>query len=247
MSLYLQADSLHTYCDRRVYAVQPHLTLLRHGTTVVYYCPSPRRVFFRCRRDAVWETSSVAYGSGLIGGASSCHVTTDRLHLRPVFRARTSVTGHMPQLYLPKLQVLASSSELETVRRFTDSSFFENVGPQVRTPPSMADLTAMYKAKCEEHSTWFTWLFPSLSALATILCVYIVYIILTPFHTFFRQPWHYCVRRKLPVKDSVELAVLQIQTPGQGQLEAPPSLATGTGSDEPRTVTVEPAPRYVKH
>ena len=60
--------------------------------------------------------------------------------------------------------------------------------------------TAMYKAKREEHSTWFTWLFTSLSALVTILCVYIVYIILTSFHTFFRQPWHYCVRRKLPVR-----------------------------------------------
>jgi hypothetical protein len=97
MSLYLQADSLHTNCDRRDYAEQPYLTLLRHGPTVVYYCPSPRRVFFRCRKDAVWETSSVAlYGSGLIEGASSCHVTTDGLHLRPVFRARTSLNGHMP-------------------------------------------------------------------------------------------------------------------------------------------------------
>jgi hypothetical protein len=86
-----------------------------------------------------------------------------------------------------------------------------------------------------------------MSTLATILCVYIVYITLTPFHTFFRQPWHYSVRRELPVKDRVELAVPHIQTPDQGQLEAPASLAIGTGSDEPRTVTVEPAPRYVKH
>jgi len=86
-----------------------------------------------------------------------------------------------------------------------------------------------------------------MSTLATILCVYIVYITLTPFHTFFRQPWHYSVRRELPVKDRVELAVPHIQTPDQGQLEAPASLAIGTGSDEPRTVTVKPAPRYVKH
>ena len=140
------------------------------------------------------------YGSGLIEGASSCHVTTDRSHLRPVFRARTSFTEHMAQLYLTKLQVLDSSSELETVRRFTEYCFFEKVGPQARTPPSMDDLTAMYKAKREEHSTWFTSVFPTMRALATILCVYIVYITLTPFHTFFRQPWHYCVRWKLPVK-----------------------------------------------
>jgi hypothetical protein len=143
--------------------------------------------------------------------------------------------------------MLASSSEMERVRRFTDFSFFEKVGPQVLTPTSMADLTAMYKAKHDEHSTWFTWLFPCLSALATILCVYIMYITLTPFHTFFRQPSYYCVRRKLPVKDSVELAVPQILTPGQGQLQVTASLATGTGSDEPRTVAVEPALRYVKY
>jgi hypothetical protein len=36
LSLYLQADIVHTNCDRRVYAVPPSPTLLRHGDVVVY-------------------------------------------------------------------------------------------------------------------------------------------------------------------------------------------------------------------
>jgi hypothetical protein len=248
LSLYLQADSVHTNCDRRVYAVPPSPTLLRHGSIVVYHSPGPRQIFFRCRKDTGWETSSVTlHGSGMIEGASSCHVTTSGLHLRPVFHARTSVKGHMPPLYMPNLQVLASSSELETVRRFTEAHFFENVGPQIRTQPSMADLTAWYQRERKEHSTWFSWVFPSLSALATIFCVYILYIILTRFHEIFRQPWHYCARRKMPAKDSAELAVSPIPTPDQVRLEALVPVQTGTGSDKLETITVEPAPRYVKH
>jgi hypothetical protein len=175
----------------------------------------------------------------VIEGASSCHVTTDGLHLRPVFHARNSLKGHIPQMYLPKVQLLATDSELETVRRFTKSHFFENVGPQTRTQPLMADLTAVYQREREEHSTWFGWVFPSLSALVTIFCEYILYIILTPFHEFFRQPWHYCFRRKSPAKGRAELVVPQIQ--------APEPVPTGTGSDKPETITVEPAPRYVRH
>jgi len=248
MSIYLQTDSLDANCDRRVYPVRPSHTLLRHGATVVYYCPIPQRVFFRCRRDVGWETTSVElHGAGLIEGASSCHVSTEGLHLRPVFRSRTSLTVQPPQIYLPKLQILASSSEMEVVQQFVDSSFFEGIDSPARTPTSMADLTARYKMKNEGRSRWTTWLLPCISASATVVCLYILYIILTPFHAIFRQPWHYCVHRKLPVKDNVDLAVQQIQTPDQGQLEAPASVASITGPDNPSMVAVEPAPRYVRH
>jgi hypothetical protein len=186
---------------------------------VVYLSPSPRNIFFRYRKDTVWETSTVAlHGSELIEGASSCHVTTAGLHLRPVFHARTRFKGHMTQLYMPKLQVLASGSELETVRRFTDSHFFENVGPQTQTQPSMADLTALYKRERKEHSMWFDWVFPSMSVLVTIFCVCILYILLTPFHQLFSQPWHYCVRRNLLAKEIAELVVPQIQVTDQVKL-----------------------------
>ncbi len=248
ISIYLQTDSLHTSCDRRVYATPPPLSLLRHGTTVVYYCPRPRRVFFRCRRDVAWETSSVELsGAGLIEEASSCHVTTEGLHLRPVFRSRSSLTVQLPQVYLPKLRVLASSSELEAVRRFTDSSFFENINSQARTPTSMADLTTRYTPKNKGHSLWTTWLLPSISASATILCVYIMYIVLTPLYTIFRQPVHQCLRRKKPVEDSVDLTVKQTQTLGQELNEAPASAESVTDSEDPRATAVAPAPRYVRH
>jgi hypothetical protein len=72
-------------------------------------------------------------------------VNIDGLHLRPVFRAHSNLKGQMPSLYMPKFQVLASSSELETVRRFADAHYFENVDPQGRTQPSMVDWNALYR------------------------------------------------------------------------------------------------------
>jgi hypothetical protein len=71
--------------------------------------------------------------------------------------------------------------------------------------PSMADSTALYKTERKKHSTWFDWGFPRMSALVTIFGLYILYILLTPFHQLFCQNWHYCVRQKLPAKESAEL------------------------------------------
>jgi hypothetical protein len=164
---------------------------------VVYHSPVHCQAFFRCRKDSAWETASVAlHGAGLIGGASLCHVSIDGLHLRPMFHAHTNFRGHVPQLNMPNFRVLASSSELETVRQFSDTHFFDDVGHQEQTQPSMADLTALYQTGREECSTWLEWFFPSMSALVTIFLVYIMYILLTPFRKFFHQPWHFCIRWK---------------------------------------------------
>lgn len=85
LSLYLQMDNLHTVCERRVYMTPPVPTLIWHGAAIIFHSPESRQAFFRCKRETKCETSTYSLkGSGLIEGATACHVSTAGSHLHPV-------------------------------------------------------------------------------------------------------------------------------------------------------------------
>jgi hypothetical protein len=210
LSLYLQADSSNKACDKQVFTRPPEPNLIRHGAAVLFYTPSPRMVFFRCRSTAGWETSTVTiHGAGVIEGATPCHVSTGGQHLRPIFSAQTGFKGRNLQLYIPDMPVMNSSAELAAVRRLSETPFMEDVKPQLRTSYSLAELTTLYQQDCTVPPALYRWYLPCISAVGTVIIMYILYYILTPFHPCIIHPWRYCVYRKLPVAGSIERGSVQ--------------------------------------
>jgi hypothetical protein len=123
LSLYLQAEDAPRVCERRLHSVPPAPFLLRHGTHIVFYTPEPRRAFFRCKLENRWQTTTrTLHGSGLIKGASACHVSTDRVQLRPVLRMECRFNNPTQLLYTPNFQLLSPEGELQVVRRFLNTS-----------------------------------------------------------------------------------------------------------------------------
>jgi hypothetical protein len=145
LSLYLQAEDAPRVCERRLHTVPPAPLLLRNGTDIVFYTTEPRRVFFRCKLENHWQTTTRSlHGSGLIKGAAACHVATDRLQLRSVLRVESRFNSPTQLLYTPNFQLLSPKGELQAVRRFLNTCYFINVATSSGTRLSPADVTARY-------------------------------------------------------------------------------------------------------
>jgi hypothetical protein len=178
LSLYLQADEAPRICERLLHTVPPAPFLIRLGTEIVFYTPEPRRVFFRCKEQNRWQTSTRALkGSELIKGASSCHVSTDRVQLRPVLRAESWFNGPTQLLYTPSFQLLSSDGELQAVKKFINTSYFSAVAASPGVRLSLADDTARFgiSATAGPHPKGTSWGVAALTSVVTTMCLLTAY------------------------------------------------------------------------
>jgi hypothetical protein len=183
------------------------------------------------------------HGAGVIEGAEPCHVSTGGQHLRPIFSAQTGFKGHTLQLYIPDMPVIDSSAELAAVRRLSDTPFLEDVKPQVRTSYSLAELPTLYQKDRTVQPVLCIWYLPCISTVGTVIVMYIMYYILTPFHPFITSPWRYCECRKSPLAGSIECGSVQNQSPDQ----VDPTATVPPLNIELTMESVEPASRFLRH
>jgi hypothetical protein len=178
LSLYLQADDAPRICERRLHTVPPAPFLIRHGTEIVFYTPEPRRAFFRCRLQNRWQTTTrTLNGSGLIKGASACHVSTDRVQLRPVLRAESRFNSPTQLLYTPSFQLLTPDGKLPAVRRYLNTSYFSGVAASPGLRLSLADVTARYGigATADPRPRGTSWGVAALISVITTSCLLAAY------------------------------------------------------------------------
>jgi hypothetical protein len=158
--------------------VPPAPFLIRHGSEIVFYTPEPYRVFFRCNRQNRWQTDArTLQGSGLIRGASACHVSTDQFQLRPVLREQSRFNTPTQLLYTPSFQLLNSEGELQAVRRFINTSYFANIATRPGTHLSLADVTARYgfAATADPGTRGTHWCLAVLTSVVTTSCLLTAY------------------------------------------------------------------------
>jgi hypothetical protein len=175
LSLYLQAKEAPQLCERRMHAVPPAPFLIRHGSEIVFYTPEPYRVFFRCKRQNRWQTDARSLqGSGLIKGASACHVSTDQLQLRPVLREQSIFNSPTQLLYT---QLLNPEEELQAVKWFINTSYFTKVAASPGVHLSLADVTARYGiGETADPGTRGTpWCLAVLTSVVTTSCLFTAY------------------------------------------------------------------------
>jgi hypothetical protein len=144
--------------------------LIRHGTEIVFYTPEPRRAFFRCKLQNRWQaTTRALHGSGQIKGASACHVSTNRIHLRPVLRAESRFNSPTQLLYTPSFQLLSPDGELPAVRRFLNTTYISGATTSPGLRLSLADVTARYGigATADPRPTETTWDVAGLTSVIT--------------------------------------------------------------------------------
>jgi hypothetical protein len=238
LSSYLQAEDAPRVCERRLHTVPPEPFLLRHGADIVFYTPGPCRAFFRCQLGNRWQTTtSSLHGPGLIKGAAACHNATERLRLRPVLRVASRYNSSTQQLYTPNVQLLSPEGALQAVRRFLNTSYFNNIDTSSRTRLSLADVTARYgiDAATDQSTSGTRWYVATLASVFTTSCLLAAYKLL---HCF----WHRVHRPRAQQRD--------YGTKSQSGSESNNTLSPDTPEQSnPAGELVEPTPiaRYHKH
>jgi hypothetical protein len=90
-SLYFQNNEGTPLCKRSLLQSYEQPTLQRHGITWVYQFPTRQQVTFRCPQGSGWTTHiRMLHGGGLIHGANTCAVATDRVRTLPELRSQTT-------------------------------------------------------------------------------------------------------------------------------------------------------------
>jgi hypothetical protein len=158
--------------------VPPAPFLRPHGTEIVFYTPEPSRVFIRCKQQNRWQTAArTLQGSGLIKGASACHVSTDQVQLRPVLRVESRFNSPTQSLYTPSVQLLNPEEELQAVKRFINTSYFTKVAASPGVRLSLADVTARYGigATADPGTRGTPWCLAVLTSVVTTSCLFTAY------------------------------------------------------------------------
>jgi hypothetical protein len=142
LSLYLQLEDATKNCGRRLHTTAPEPFLFRQGSTVVFYTAVASRTFFLCKQGGRRQTTTrTLHGGGLIEGAASCHLSTDGVQLGPVLRVETLFTETAAPLSAPAIPLLHQEEELQAIRQFINSSYFDSLATGPATQPSLADIT----------------------------------------------------------------------------------------------------------
>jgi hypothetical protein len=188
LSLYLQLGQANNLCNHELLRTVPPTRLFRHGALVLYHTLGPRRTFLRCRNDSRWVSSALMLnGSGLIEGASGCHISADGVHLRPVLRAETRFEGPTAQLFIPQLPSLHEQPALGAVQQLVQTPFFRMLSGDTRSP---IPWTALSETVAQlGHSTPTPWYVTVLTAAATSLAVCVLYHLCGRYAPKLAQQW----------------------------------------------------------
>jgi hypothetical protein len=177
LSLYLQLGQVPKLCAHEVLWSAPNTTLLRHGALVLFYTLEPRRAFFRCRNNAKWTSEAlVLNGSGLIEGATACHVSMEGFHLRPVLRAETRFEGPKMQIFVPQLPHRQDRNALAAVHQFVGAPFFQDLPHESRSPVTWEHWSSLSETVSRlEHATPTSWYVTVLMSAASAFAVCLLY------------------------------------------------------------------------
>jgi hypothetical protein len=138
-----------------------------------------------------WQTTTRSlHASGLIKGASACHISTDRVQLRPVLRVEFRFNSPTQLLYTPNFQLLSPEGELHAVRRFLNTSYFTNGATSSGTRLSLADVTARYKVgtTADPGTRGTPWCIAVLMSVITTSCLFAAYQLLCYVWRRIRKP-----------------------------------------------------------
>jgi hypothetical protein len=132
LSLYLQLGQAPQVCAQELLRSPPNTSLYRHGALVLFYTDSPRRAFFKCRNESQWISSAyMLNGTGLIEGASACHVSVEGSSCVPFCGRNPGSRDHECSFSSRSYQACGSG---QTLRPSAGSSEPRSSGHCRRTP-----------------------------------------------------------------------------------------------------------------
>jgi hypothetical protein len=173
LSLYLQLGQAPQVCAQELLRSPPNTSLFRHGALVLFYTNTPRRAFFKCRNESQWISSTYTLnGTGLIEGATACHVSVEGVHLRLVLRAKSRFEGPRVQLFVPQLPGLRERTDFKAIRGFVRTPFFRALSENTSSPIPWDHWRALTDTASRlEHSTPSAWYLTMLVSASTALGV----------------------------------------------------------------------------
>jgi hypothetical protein len=156
------------------------------------------------------STTLTLYGSGIIKGAASYHVTTEGVHLHPVLSAETRFTSPTPRLYAPYLTVMKSGEELQALKSFAGKPYFGTLATATKSHQSVPDIDTLFQIHAikDMHTHGSSWYIPVLIEAATVIVLYIVFRLARTYVCGIRR----CCSQGKP-QESTSQDVIELETP----------------------------------
>jgi hypothetical protein len=183
--LYFQAASHYRLCKRKLLRHPQVPTLQRHGTLWTYYFPTRQQDAISCPGAADHSPRAVSLdGIGLLHNSSSCHISTDDVHILPELRGTTQTELSTTKLYVPEKVPIITDHEarqLEDMALTTEIRKLDNINSRIITHRQTLDLDTFLHVHHvsqvqQAQPQWHTFVATSVS-IAAILGVLLLYLL----------------------------------------------------------------------
>ena len=162
-SLYLQHSKNYQLCQRKLLLHQQSPLLQRHGAYWVYYFPEERKITARCSQSNRPLTHTLSlHGTGLIHHATSCHISSSKLHSLPELHGSIQTELDSPNFYLPSRVPVITEREVEQLETKIpiDIKKLDSISTRVLAQRQTYDVDSLFHQHLryiqhEEQTQWY--------------------------------------------------------------------------------------------
>src|SRR5215510_3001659 len=182
------------------------------------------------------EEQSIEYCGRCALRATTCHVTTEGIRLRPVLNQESYFAVPSPLLYAPELPVVNSGEELQAVREMARTPYFQSLDVVAEPHRSFEEYASLYRTSLHGGTV-----VPVVGWWVTVVVLGTTSLVLFTVLLFGQRyvKWiRFCKRQKKPREPTTEEIELRTVVPDLNS----GSVASNVSVTEPVA-----SARYVKH